>query len=284
VAEGNLGALTPLVFTVTLSQVFTGVVRVDYATADGSATAGVDYTAASGTLSFLPGETSKQVTVLVTGDLDVEPDETFTVNLSNSKDASISDGQATGTIVNDDGGGPPPTPSVSISDVSVNEGNSGTTAFAFSLSLSAASAQTVTVDYATADGTATAGSDYAGASGTVTFAPGETGKQVTVHVNGDTSVEPDETFAVNLSNAAGATIADGQATGTIVNDDSGPPPTPSLSIDDVALNEGNSGTTNFTFTVTLSAASAQTVTVAVAERLIAGRLLLPSDLRVALID
>jgi hypothetical protein len=102
VAEGNLGAVTPLVFTVSLSQAFTGVVRVDYATVDGSATAGVDYTAASGVLSFLPGETSKQVSVLVSGDVDVEADETLTLSLSNGKDASIADGQGPGVIVNDD--------------------------------------------------------------------------------------------------------------------------------------------------------------------------------------
>jgi Calx-beta domain len=111
-----------LTFTVTLSRASRDVVRVEYATADGSAAAGVDYTAASGELSFLPGETAKQLTVLVTGDADVEPDETLTVNLSNAKEASIADGQATGTISNDDVGPPPTLPSLSINDPSLSEG------------------------------------------------------------------------------------------------------------------------------------------------------------------
>jgi hypothetical protein len=78
----------------------------------------------------------------------------------------------------------------------------------------------VTVDFTTGDGTATAPSDYAATDGTLTFAPGETAKTVTVQVNGDTRKEPNETFNLNLANATGnATIADGQAVGTIVNDD-----------------------------------------------------------------
>jgi chitinase len=100
------------------------------------------------------------------------------------------------------------------------EGNAGQSAFRFIISLDRAQSSPVTVGFATANGTATAPSDYTAASGTVTFAPGETAKPVTVEVNGDTTVEPDETFGVNLTNAtANATIADGQAMGTIVNDD-----------------------------------------------------------------
>jgi hypothetical protein len=112
---------------------------------------------------------------------------------------------------------------LSINDVTVLEGNSGTSNAVFTVSLSAASATAVTVDFATADGTAVTPSDYTSASGTLTFAPGETTKMITVLVNGDTLVEPDETFFVNLSNALGATIADGQGMGTIVNDDLPPP-------------------------------------------------------------
>ena len=120
----------------------------------------------------------------------------------------------------------------SINDVSMNEGNSGTTAFNFTVSLSAPQAAPVTVDFATADGPApdgaTAPGDYTSNSGTVTFAPGVTSQTVTVQVNGDTTVEPNETFNVNLSGATGnATITDAQGVGTIVNDDfAGPPPPP----------------------------------------------------------
>jgi Calx-beta domain/Bacterial Ig-like domain (group 1) len=113
-------------------------------------------------------------------------------------------------------------PAASIDDVSVLEGNSGTANAVFTVSLDSASATPVTVDFATADGTATTPSDYASASGTLTFAPGETTKTVSVSVNGDLLVEPDESFLVNLLNAVGATIADGQGDGTIVNDDQPP--------------------------------------------------------------
>ena len=110
-------------------------------------------------------------------------------------------------------------PTLSINNISLFEGNGGTTAFAFTVNLSAASSQTVTVNYATINGTATPPTDYQAASGTLAFAPGETVKTVTITVNGDTTVEPNETFTVNLSGAANAGIATVQGTGTIRNDD-----------------------------------------------------------------
>jgi len=113
-------------------------------------------------------------------------------------------------------------PALSIDDITLTEADSGTTAAAFTVSLSKASSQTVTVDYATADGTATAGADYQTTRGTLTFAPGETSKIVTVPVIDDIVDEPDETFLVNLSNPTNATISDAQGTGTITDDD--PPP------------------------------------------------------------
>lgn len=111
---------------------------------------------------------------------------------------------------------------LSINSVSINEGNSGTTPFVFTVTLSPASASTVTVNYAIADGTATAGTDYVATSGTLTFNPGQTTQQITVNVTGDTSVEANETFFVNLSAATNATINNGQGTGTILNDDVAP--------------------------------------------------------------
>jgi hypothetical protein len=110
---------------------------------------------------------------------------------------------------------------LSINDVSVTEGNAGTTTANFSVLLTPASSGVVTVDFATADGTATAPSDYSSTSGTVTFNPGQTVQPVTVTVNGDTQFEGNETFFVNLSNPSGAPIGDGQGLGTIVNDDGG---------------------------------------------------------------
>jgi subtilisin-like proprotein convertase family protein len=115
-----------------------------------------------------------------------------------------------------------PVPSLSIGDVSKSEGNSGTTAFSFTVTLSSASATSVTVQYATANGTATAGSDYTAAAGTLTIPAGTLSATITVPVIGDTLKETNETFSVNLSVPAGATIADGQGLGTIVNDDGKP--------------------------------------------------------------
>ena len=114
---------------------------------------------------------------------------------------------------------PPIIPNISIGNVSLNEGNSGTTAFNFTVSLTAATTQNVTVNYATADGTANAPTDYQTASGTLTFAPGEISKTATVLVNGDTTIEPNENFTVNLSGAVNGTILGGTGTGTIITDD-----------------------------------------------------------------
>ncbi|MEE8451684.1 MAG: SdrD B-like domain-containing protein [Thermoguttaceae bacterium] len=109
---------------------------------------------------------------------------------------------------------------VSIGDVSLQEGNSDTIGFDFIVTLSPASDVTVTVDYATADGTATAADgDYLSVSGTLTFDPGVTQRTITVSVGGDTDGEPDESFVVDLSNPAYATVVDGQGSGTILNDD-----------------------------------------------------------------
>ena len=221
-----------LAFTVSLSAAATSTVTVDYSTANGSATAGSDYSATSGTLTFLPGELSKVVSVSTNGDTTYEGNETLSLNLSNPSEAIILDGQGIGTIVDDD---PAPLPTVSIDDATVAEGklntkgrNAGTpqqTSMTFTVTLSAASAQSVTVSYSTADGPndgtgATAGSDYLAESGTVTFSPGQTSKTITVTVLGDDTVELDETFTVNLSSPSGTILGDSSGTGTIVNDDS----------------------------------------------------------------
>jgi hypothetical protein len=254
VIEGNTGTLNA-VFTVSLSAASTQTVTVDYATANGTAIAGAtgDYLAATGTLTFAPGTTTRQVMVTVRGDTLDEVNETFFVNLSGAGGATIIDAQGLGTILDND-----PTPSLTINNVTVTEGNTGTANAVFTVSLSAASGLTVTVNYATADGTAGTPAEYLAGSGTVTFAPGTTTQTITVAVNGDVLDELNETFFVNLSGAVNATIADAQGQGTINDDDA----TPSLTINNVAVTEGNTGTTvNAVFTVTLSAASGQIVTV-----------------------
>jgi hypothetical protein len=212
--EGDTGT-TEFVFTVMLSAPYEHVVTVEYATQDGTATvADGDYQRAAGTLIFEPGETAKQIGVLVNGDGKVENNETFFVFLSNAPEAQIVVATATGTIRNDDAA------SLSIDSVNLKEGNSGTTAFVFTVTLSDPSSSTVTVDFATEDGTAIVNDgDYQPASGTLTFEPGQTEKTVTVPVNGDEKVEEDETFFVILSYASGASIDQGTGIGTILNDD-----------------------------------------------------------------
>src|SRR5262249_5528211 len=136
--------------------------------------------------------------------------------------------------------------------------NSGTTTFSFTVSLSAASSQAISVNYATADGTAaTADNDYTAASGTLTIPAGNLSGTVSVSVTGDTKSEPNETFDVNLTGAVNTVMTDSMGLGTILNDDG----VPSISISDVTASEGNSGTTSFDFTVSLSTTSSQTITV-----------------------
>ncbi|HWU51968.1 MAG TPA: ExeM/NucH family extracellular endonuclease, partial [Tahibacter sp.] len=245
--EGNAGT-TSFTFTVSLSApAGPGGVTFDIATADGTATAPGDYTAKSLTAQTIPaGSSTYSFTVLVNGDLAVETNETFFVNVTNVTGATVTDGQGQGTIVNDDAA-----PNLTINDVSLNEGNTGTTAFNFTVSLSApAPAGGVTFDIATADGTATAPGDYTAKSLTAQTIPaGSSTYAFTVLVNGDTVLEANETFFVNVTNVTNAIVTDGQGLGTLVNDDAAP----NLTINDVSLNEGDAGTTTFTFTVNLSA-------------------------------
>ncbi|MBB4606318.1 uncharacterized protein YhjY with autotransporter beta-barrel domain [Xanthomonas arboricola] len=255
VNEGNAGT-TNATFTVSLSQpAGAGGVSFDIATADGTATAGVDYVASSLTGQTIPaGSSSATFTVLVNGDTLSEPNETFFVNVSNVTGATVADAQGLGTIVNDDA-----VPSLSIDDVSVNEGNSGTTTATFTVSLSAASGQTVSVNYATANGSATAGSDYVARSGTLTFTPGTTAQGVAITVNDDTAVEPNETFSVGLSGASNASIARATGTGTILNDDVvvtvGPASLPAATAGSAYSQNlsASGGTAPYTFAVTAGA-------------------------------
>jgi len=213
VTEGNSGTKAAT-YTVKLSAPSMQTVTVNYATADGTALSTSDYQAQSGTLTFAPGVTSMPVTVQVNGDTLYEKNETFFVDLTSPVNAFLSTAQGKGTITNDD-----PVPSISIGDASKLEGNTGTSTLKFTVTLSALSGLAATVHYATADGSATAGSDYVARSGTLTIPAGTTTKTIAITINGDTTAEPDETFFINLTTPVNATIPDAQATGTIQNDD-----------------------------------------------------------------
>ncbi|MEQ9577408.1 MAG: Calx-beta domain-containing protein [Marinoscillum sp.] len=225
---------TALTFTVSLSGAApAGGVTVDYITSDGTAVAGTDYTAASGTLTFAEGESSKEIAVTISGDETVEADETFTITLSNNTgDSEISDATGTGTITNDDQA------IVTIADVSADEDDGSVT---ITLILDKTVDGGLTLDLSTSDGTATiADGDYTALAGeTVTFS-GTTGEteEVIITLGSDSKVENNETLTVSMGNLVVSTVASGDiditggATVTITNDD-----TARITINDVSGNE-----------------------------------------------
>ncbi|MCP3904923.1 MAG: DUF11 domain-containing protein, partial [Planctomycetes bacterium] len=143
-----------------------------------------------------------------------EHDETLLLGLANAVKAQLPAAPAVGTIVDDD-----PLPALSIDDVTITEGDSGVTDATFTVSLAAPSGRDVTVDFATANGTAQAGDDFSPAAGTLSFAPGETSQTITVDILTDDYQEPEETFSVLLSSPVHAVVAGGEGTGIIVDDD-----------------------------------------------------------------
>ena len=185
--EGDSGT-TLLTFTARLSEASDQYVTVDYETADGTAVGGADYDPVVGTITFPPGATSRSVTVAVDrGDRMHEDDETFTVNLTGGG-ATVADGQGVGTIRDDDG-----PPAVSVGDFVRKEGRRGRLGLYFVVTLSSPSGKEVSVNFATADGTARAlDRDYIARAGTLVFAPGETRKTVAVTIMGDGRREADE--------------------------------------------------------------------------------------------
>jgi hypothetical protein len=214
VVEGNSGT-APLTFTVTLSAPSDAPVTLTYSTAD-SAT---DYVPVTDTLTFAPGQTTRTFDIQVKGDLVPEYTEQVYVNLIGATNALISNpNQAAGTITDTDSD-----PTISIANVSRAEGNSGQTWFEFVLTLSGRSEKEISVHYATSGGSAASSGpnkDYNADSTYASIYPGQISGSVTIYVIGDTRNESDETFFVNLSNSTAATIADNQAVGTILDDES----------------------------------------------------------------
>ncbi|MCG8460860.1 MAG: hypothetical protein MI919_31640, partial [Holophagales bacterium] len=241
-AEGDTD--TTFRFTVTLDGDVADGFTVGYSTLDGTAT-GSDFTAASGTLSFAGSDgESRTIDITVHGDAVVENDETFFVLLGTPSEPGVTatDGRGLGTIENDDSA------SLSIDDVARDETDDGTV-FPFTVTLTGEVDRGFIVTYATVAGTAAAGSDYAATAAILTFsgADGEI-RTIEVDIEGDTVVEADENFTVELGapSEPNVTVTDASGLGTIRNDDSA-----SVAIDDVGQVETDSGTT-FAFSVTLS--------------------------------
>jgi hypothetical protein len=210
VTEGDSGSLNA-VFTVTLPSATSQTVTVDYATGNGTATTPVDYTAVSGTLTFAPGQTSRTVSVPVNGDTQNEPNETFFVNLSNATNATISDNQGLGTILNDD------SPGVQFSSNSYNF-SEGAGHGDIIIRRTGDLSQPLTVNYQTSDqsgmtpcqtnntGFASDRCDYATAAGILSFAAGESEKTIPLILIDDAYVESSEQLEIKLMNPVGGTL------------------------------------------------------------------------------
>ena len=245
-AEASEEEDATLDFAVTLDPAADAAVTVDYATSDGTATAGADYTGTSGTLTFLAGETAKTVSVPIIDDAVDDGGETLTLTLSQAAGANVGTAAATGIIRDDDSN------RLSVADAEASEEEDATLDFAVTLDPAADAA--VTVDYATSDGTATAGADYTGTSGTLTFLAGETAKTVSVPIIDDAVDDGGETLTLTLSQAAGANVGTAAATGIIRDDDSN-----RLSVADAEASEEEDATLDFAVTLDPAADAAVTV-------------------------
>ncbi|GAB4361081.1 MAG: hypothetical protein Kow00114_15320 [Kiloniellaceae bacterium] len=257
-AEGDSGT-TAFTFTVTRSGDTGAANSVDYAVSGAADGADFGGSLPAGTVSFAAGETSKTITVQVSGDTDFEADEAFTVTLGNpTGGATITTGSAQGTILNDDtldlGSF-----AIAARDTSRAEGNDGeSTPFAFEITRTSATAEAGSVYFEVTSSQAD-GADFSNGvlhSGWINFPAGENFNVVTlgIWVAGDNVVEADETFTVTLSNpSAGFEITTASASATILNDDAAPPATFfAIAADDAVGAEGDAGSTAFTFTVTRS--------------------------------
>ncbi|HYE14886.1 MAG TPA: Calx-beta domain-containing protein, partial [Pyrinomonadaceae bacterium] len=239
-----------------------GTLTVNYSSGGGTATAGADYTPASGTLTFAEGETEKILNVPIADDGATEPEETVNLTLSGvpeleslgSRPAAVLHIFDSTTPLTIRGGDP-----AEHGRLLITEGTGGRRNAVVPVSLSAATSRTVTVDYATVGsagpGGATAGSDFLSVSGTITFEPGSQFKQVVVPVIGDAFDEFEESFSVSFTNPSGASV-NNFALVTIVDDDA----EPSILVPDVAAAESAAGS-KATFSVRLSAVSGKTVSV-----------------------
>jgi Ca2+-binding RTX toxin-like protein len=210
ITEGDFGSQTAAL-TVSLTQPTITGLTIFFTTVSGTATAGQDFLATSGTLTFGPGDTSKTISVTVLSDRTGEGGESFFVDLSTTSAVGISDSRGEITILDDD-------ILVSIDDVTQTETN-GTTTFDFTVRLNGVPQNSITVNYALANGNALGGFDFDATPGSVVIAPGTVSTQLSVTVTGDGTAEDDENFFVNIVETNDYALADGQGIGTILNDD-----------------------------------------------------------------
>jgi Ca2+-binding RTX toxin-like protein len=206
-------------FDIVLDKAVSNNFTVAYSTANGSATAGTDYTAASGAVSFVAGQTVQHVTIDIADDATLEADEVFHLNLGSPTGSGagmvrIGDGTGTALIGHNDQTASAK-PSISVADIKVSEGDGYAD---FVVQLDAPGTAQVSVNYRV-DGLTTGYSDFAFSSGTLSFAPGVTTQTVRVALVNDSGTETLESFALNLSSPLNAVLADNQALATIVDDD-----------------------------------------------------------------
>ena len=217
-----------ITISVTRSGGSDGAVSVDYTTANATATAGADYTATAGTLAFADGATTATFTVPILDDAVFEGDETFTVSLSNAAGGASLGAPTSATVtITDNESAQPGTLALTSATYTVAETGAAIT---ISVTRSGGSDGAVSVDYTTANATATAGADYTATAGTLAFADGATTATFTVPILDDAVFEGDETFTVSLSNAAGGASlgAPTSATVTITDNESAQPGTLAL--------------------------------------------------------
>ena len=258
--EGLIG----LVVTFTLDSPAVGGETVNFALPSGTAINGVDYNDyPGGFVEFSPGDTSQDLVLTLIDDTIVEPDETFSIVLSNPNGLTIDQASTTLTILNDDEGPPTTGPTLPVVTVSAPPTNEGLIGLVVTFTLDSPAAGGETVNFALPSGTAINGVDYNDfPGGFVEFSFGDTSQEVTLTLIDDTVVEPDETFSIVLNNPNGLTIDQASTTLTILNDDEGPPTTgPTLPVVTVSAPPTNEGLIGLvvTFTLDSPAAGGETV-------------------------
>jgi len=216
IVEGDSGTRT-IKFAVTLAHPATAAVTVRYSTADGTATAGADYTALTNKqLSFAAGTYEKYVSIKIASNTIKDGDRDFDVQLFSPVGMQIHRPNGQGVIIDDDAGGPP---GVSIGDASVDEGDAQTRTVTLNVTLPTPAASSFALHYSTSDITAIAGSDYVAKSGKVSFSAGQFIKTIVIKIGANTTVDGDRNFAVILSSSTGSPIVRGTGTVTIFDDD-----------------------------------------------------------------